>query len=107
MPRTLRRLLLGIAATAIVAGGLAATTPLADPLTKYCNDKRGKLESSMVKNQCKCSLKRVLNPNYDLNSCLNQVPSGVVPKFVSSVGKVYDKVRAVFASSYPNPSCQD
>ena len=104
MRRTITWLILGIAALTSVARVVAQTAP--DPLTVYCNKKRGSLEAGMVKKQCKCSLKRVLNPSYDVNACLNAVPAGVVPKFVDKLAVIYAHVRAVFFS-YPSPACQD
>ena len=99
-----KALVLGLAALAFVAHVVAQTAP--DKLTLYCNQKRGHLDAGMVKKQCKCSLKRALNPAYDVNTCLNAIPQGVVTKFLANVGAVYVKVRTMFVT-YPTPACQD
>ena len=106
MPRLTRRILV-IAAFALIAGALAATFPGSDALTAYCNNKRGSAEVKLVKQQCNCSKKHLKNPNFDVASCLNTVPTGVVPKFIDGLAKIYFKVRILFAPTYSNPSCQD
>ena len=97
-----------LAMLSVVAHVVARTAPVGDALTVYCNKKRGSLDTAMVKKQCKCSLKRVINPAYDWDSCVNLVPTGVVPKFTSKLAVVYQKVQQIFATLYPPPvECQD